>query len=169
MSDSKSPEELVVRTAQLDASEAMHLSHPLNDRSELFMTRLSDRTGLSHVGISLARIPPGRESFTLHVHSVQEEWIYVVSGRGHVRFDDREVPIEVGDFVGFPPGGPAHLVRNTSESDLVYLQGGDRRQGDRGYFPDLKKVGYEDGGKMALIDEDAIEHRPFSDWLAKDG
>lgn len=162
-------EDLVVRTTQLDPSEAIHISHPLNDRSELFMTRLSDRTGLTHLGISLARLPPGRESFALHVHSLQEEWIYVVSGRGHVRLDDREVPIEAGDFVGFPPGGPAHLVRNTSEADLVYLQGGDRREGDRGRFPELKKVGYEDGaGEMALIDEDAIERRPFSDWLAKE-
>lgn len=169
MSESKAPEDLVVRTTQLDASEAIHISHPLNDRSELFMTRLSDRTGLSHLGVSLARLPPGRESFALHVHSLQEEWIYVVSGTGHIRLDDREGPIHAGDFVGFPPGGPAHLVRNTSNADLVYLQGGDRREGDRGHFPELKKVGYQDGeGSMALIDEDAIEHRPFTDWLAGD-
>lgn len=133
------------------------------------MQRLSDPTGLSHVGVSLARIPPGKESFALHVHSVQEEWIYVVSGRGHVRLDEQELPIEAGDFVGFPAGGPAHLVRNTSEADLVFLQGGDRRPGDVGRFPDLGKVGFRhDETHMALVDEEHVRVLPFSAWLAKD-
>lgn len=146
----------------------MHVSHPLNERSEIFMTRLSDPSGLSHLGISLARIPPGKESFALHKHTVQEEWIYVVSGRGHVRLDDAELELRPGDFVGFPANGPAHLVRNTSETDLVYLQGGDRRAGDRGHFPELGRVAYQhDEGHMALIPEDRIEIRPFTDWIAK--
>ncbi len=159
----------LVRTSQLEGHDELHISHPLNDRSEVFMTRLSDPTGLTHLGISLARVPPGKESFALHAHSVQEEWIYVVSGRGHVQLDDELVPIETGDFLGFPAGGPAHLVRNTSEEQLVYLQGGDRREGDRGRFPDLGKVAYQhDDGHMALIDEDAVELRPFTDWLVED-
>ena len=146
----------------------MRISHPFNDRSEIFMTRLSDPTGLTHLGVSLARIPPGRESFSTHVHTIQEEWIYVLEGQGHVRLDDEEHPIGPGDFVGFPPGGPAHLVRNTSEADLVFLQGGDRREGDRGYFPELRKVGYQDDeGHMALIDEEHVKRLPFTAWLAK--
>ncbi len=146
----------------------MHVSHPYNERSELFLTRLSDPAGLRHLGISLARVPPGKESFVLHVHTIQEEWIYVISGQGHVQLDDTQVPIAAGDFVGFPAGGPAHLVRNTSDGDLVYLQGGDRRDGDRGRFPGLGKVGYQhDDGHMALIDEAQIELRPFSDWMVK--
>jgi uncharacterized cupin superfamily protein len=146
----------------------MHLRHPLNDRSEIFMTRLSDRTGLSHLGVSLARIPAGKESFALHVHTVQEEWIYILSGNGHVRLDDHELEIRPGDFVGFPPNGPAHVVRNTSDTDLVYLQGGDRRAGDLGRFPELRRVSYQhDEAHMAIVMEDQIEIRPFSDWVAK--
>lgn len=158
----------LVRTADLDASEEMHVSHPLNDRSEIFMTRLSDSTGLSHLGVSVARVPPGKESFALHAHTVQEEWIFVLSGSGQVRIDDEELAIQAGDFLGFPPNGPAHLVRNTSDADLVYLQGGDRRAGDRGRFPELGRVAYQhDDGHMALIPEDQIEIRPFTDWVVK--
>lgn len=168
MSDADPGTKHLVRTSQLGPDQAMHLSHPLNDRSELYLTRLSDPTGLTHLGISLARLPPGRESFALHMHTVQEEWIYVVSGRGHVRLDDQEVPIAAGDFLGFPAGGPAHLVCNTSDEELVYLQGGDRRQGDRGHFPELGKVAFKhDEGHMALVDEDRVELLPFSAWLAK--
>ena len=162
------PTDFRVRTAELDGSSEMHVSHPLNERSEIFMTRLSDPTGLSHLGISLARIPAGKESFALHVHSIQEEWIYVLSGEGVVRIDDDEVPVQAGDFVGFPANGPAHVVRNTSDADLMLLQGGDRRKGDRGRFPELGLIGYQhDDGHMALVPEDKVELRPFTDWLAK--
>lgn len=169
MSDDAERTRHIVRTSTLDPKAAIHVSHPFNDASEVFMSRLSDPAGLTHLGISLARIPPGKESFSLHVHSIQEEWIYVVSGRGHVRLDDEEHPIGPGDFVGFPAGGPAHLVRNTSDEELVFLQGGDRRKGDRGYFPALRKIGYQhDEGHMALIDEDHVDLLPFTRWLAKD-
>ena len=158
----------LVRTADLGASEEMHVSHPLNERSEIFMTRLSDRTGLTHLGISMARVPPGKESFALHVHTVHEEWIYVLSGRGRVRLDDEALDLGPGDFVGFPPGGPAHLVVNSGDVDLVFLQGGDRREGDRGRFPELGLVAYQhDESHMALVPEAALQLRPFSDWLAE--
>lgn len=167
MSSERQPTDYLVRTSDLGSTAELHVSHPLNDRSEIFMTRLSDPTGLSHLGVSLARVPPGKESFALHVHTVQEEWIFVLSGAGQVRIDDRELAVRAGDFVGFPPNGPAHLVRNTSDVDLVYLQGGDRRDGDRGRFPELGRVAYQhDDGHMALIREEQIEIRPFSDWIA---
>lgn len=169
MSARRSSNDYLVHTSELDARGELHVSHPLNERSEIFMTRLSDRTGLAHVGVSLARVPPGKESFALHVHSVQEEWIYVVSGRGHVRIDDDELPIGPGDFVGFPPNGPAHLVRNSSDTDLVYLQGGDRRPGDLGRFPELGKLVFQlDESHLALIPADQVEIRPFSDWIVKE-
>lgn len=168
MASARAPTDYLVRTSELDSSAALHVSHPLNDRSEIFMTRLSDPTGLTHVGVSIARVPPGKESFVLHVHSIQEEWMFVLSGEGRVQLDDGELIVRAGDFVGFPPNGPAHLVRNASDVDLVYLQGGDRRTGDRGRYPELGLVGYQhDDGHMALIREDQIEIRPFSDWMAK--
>ncbi|KIG15669.1 Cupin 2 conserved barrel domain protein [Enhygromyxa salina] len=168
MSKQRQPKDYIVRSSELGTSNEMHVSHPLNDRSEVFMTRLSDPTGLSHVGVSIARVPPGKESFALHVHSVQEEWIFVLSGQGTVQIDDEQLELRAGDFVGFPPNGPAHVIRNSSDTDLVYLQGGDRRTGDIGRFPGLGLVTYQhDEGHMALIPEDKVEIRPFSDWVAK--
>ena len=82
---------------------------------------------------------------------------------------ERELPVGPGDFVGFPPNGPAHLVRNTSDTDLVYLQGGDRRPGDQGRFPELRKLVFQhDESHLAMIDEARVEIRPFSDWIVKD-
>ncbi|MEM6991610.1 MAG: cupin domain-containing protein [Myxococcota bacterium] len=162
----RSPTDYRVRTPELRTADALHVSHPLNERSEIFMSRLSDRAGLSHVGISMARVPPGKESFALHVHTVQEEWIFVLSGEGVVQIGDEDVEVKRGDFVGFPPNGLPHVVKNPSTEDLVYLQGGDRRSGDRGRFPDLGVVAFQhDEGHMALIPDEQIELRPLTDWV----
>lgn len=166
MTERRPASEYRIRCEQLDDEHSLHVRHPLNQKSEIHMTRLSDPTGLRNIGVSLARLPPGRESFALHVHSRQEEWIYVLSGVGVVRLDEEELDIKAGDFVGFPAGGPAHLLCNRSGSDLVYLQGGDRKPGDRGYFPDLDMIAYQhDDGQMALIPRRHVELRPFSDWM----
>ena len=53
-------------------------------------------------------------------------------------------------------------------AELVYLQGGDRRQGDRGSFPELGLVAYQhDEGHMAIIKDESVQLRPFSDWMTK--
>ncbi len=83
-----------------------------------------------------------------------------------MRFGDVEVEIAAGDFIGFPTDGTPHVIRNSSDADLVFLQGGERREGDRGVFPTLGKIGFEQGDSMALIDADAVQLVPFSAWFA---
>ncbi|MEZ4381019.1 MAG: cupin domain-containing protein [Nannocystaceae bacterium] len=159
----------VVRAADLGRGDELHVRHPRNPASDIYMTRLSDRAGLTHLGVSRARVPPGKESFILHAHTIQEEWVYVLDGRGEVVIGDETLAIGPGDFIGFPPGGAAHVLRNRGDVDLVFLQGGDRRPGDRGLFPSIGKIGFERGdGHMALIDEAAVELLPFSAWVADD-
>jgi quercetin 2,3-dioxygenase len=113
---------LVVRAAERPALRLFH--HPQNPRSEVRLAWLS-RPALKRVSVGVAVVPPGRDSFVRHVHRHDEEWLFVVSGRGVAELDDRAEPIGPGDFLGYPPGGPVHNVRNTGSEDLVYLQGGD--------------------------------------------
>jgi quercetin 2,3-dioxygenase len=113
---------LVVRTAQ--RSEPRLYRHPLNPRSEVRLTWLS-RPALKRIAAGLAAVPAGKESFVKHVHRHDEEWMYVLSGRGVALIGDREEPIGPGDFLGFPAGEPAHSVRASPEGELVYVLGGD--------------------------------------------
>jgi uncharacterized cupin superfamily protein len=164
------PAKYIVRAEERRPSDEMHVRHPFNPASEIHMTRLGDRTGLVRLGVSIARVPAGKESFVLHAHTLDEEWVFVLSGHGHVRLGDTELPIGPGDFIGFPTDGTPHVVRNTSDAELVYLQGGERRPGDRGIFPTLRKIGFpQDDGHMALIDVDDVTVLPFSAWLADPG
>ena len=114
-------------------------SHPLNPDSLLIGTHLSALTGLERTGISIVRIPPGKESFAYHAHHVEEEWIYVLSGTGTAKIDGVEHRVAAGDFMGFPTPSVAHHLQNDGNEDLVYLMGGESREVEIADFPELGK------------------------------
>lgn len=154
-----------------DAAEgAMHLKHPKNANSDIWMTRLSDPTGLTRLGVNLGRIPPGKEAFMPHAHVHQEEWVFVVSGRGVMLIGDERHEIGPGDFLGFPCDGAVHHLVNEGEEDLVVLQGSERGGGDIGIFPTLGAIGVPmmKEGCMIYVKDDEAERIPFEAWVAHD-
>jgi uncharacterized cupin superfamily protein len=157
----------LVRTRNVDPAQAVHVKQPYNPRSEVFMTRLSDPAGMKRLGVSLARVPAGKDAFIPHAHTVNEEWVFVLEGRGVALLGDQEHEIGPGDFLGFPIDGTIHHLRNTGEVDLVFLQGGERRDGDVGRFPTLGKLGLHLGdGAMRFVSESDVQVLPFTAWLA---
>ncbi|KND05054.1 cupin domain-containing protein [Spizellomyces punctatus DAOM BR117] len=95
----------------------------------------------------------------LHWHTGDEEWIYILSGRGMAEMtvlegdfgagvdkrtaDDVEVEtkdIGPGDFFGFKRSGRAHMLVNTGTEDLVYLLGGERNSHDQCTYPKMGKT-----------------------------
>ena len=90
----------------------------------------------------LWELAPGKKSFPMHAHQVTEEALFVISGRGKVRTPDGLTAIGPGDYVSFPPGGPAHQLVNDGDTPLVYL-------GMSAGF-DFDSVEYPDTGKVAV-------------------
>lgn len=157
----------LVRTRGPAAAPAFHVRHPFNPRSDLHMTRLSDPAGLTRMGVNLARVPPGKESFIPHAHTLCEEWVYILEGHATALLGDRELEVGPGDFLGFPVDGTVHHLTNTGDVDLVYLQGGERRDGDVGRFPTIGKLGLVLGDEtMRFVSESDVQSLPFSAWLA---
>ena len=130
------PKDLLVRAGRRVAQEES-FRHPLNPASEIHGTTLSRLTGLVKCGVNVIRIPPGKESFVHHVHLIDEEWMYVISGQGELRIGDERFEVGPGDFAGFPPRTHAHHLRNTGPDDLVYLSGGEAIDFGIADFPDL--------------------------------
>jgi uncharacterized cupin superfamily protein len=93
------------------------------------------RTGLSR----LAALQRGKESFACHSHQVEEEWIYILSGRAIAEIDGESHEVGPGDFMAFPPPGVAHLLRNTFDEDVVCLTGGEAVPLDVLDYPTLGK------------------------------
>lgn len=137
MSDAR-PNLYLLRAADVTA-RSQTLSHPWNPRSELTGYQLGKSTGLKRTGVNLARMAPGKESFVYHSHWLEEEWIYILEGRGVARIDDAEYEVGPGDFMAFPTPGVAHHLRNPFDQELVYLMGGEARDTEVADFPDLGK------------------------------
>jgi uncharacterized cupin superfamily protein len=117
------PRSLLVRPS--DVAEEVR-RHGLNrERSEVHVRELGWTAGLRTVGVSLARIPPGKESAVPHLHWTEEEFMVVLAGRGEALVGSETFSIGPGDFLGFPALTHPHHVRNPGTEPLVYLQGGE--------------------------------------------
>ena len=64
------------------------VQHQFNDNAIRHTRTLSTPTGLSRIGIHLVRIESGRDSTTYHYHDADEEFIYIVAGRGIARIGE---------------------------------------------------------------------------------
>ena len=148
----------LLRAADIAAKFGTH-SHPWNPKSEMSGVQLSRQAGLQRTGVSLARIAPGKESFVYHAHEREEEWIYILSGRGTAEIDGADYEVGPGDFMGFPTPSVAHHLRNTGDEDLVYLMGGESRETEVADFPKLGKRMLRLGDKVEIYDIDSA--KPF--------
>ena len=103
------------------------------------MESLGDAVGLERLGVHMMRVPPGKESFVYHAHHTEEEFIYILSGRGIAEIGDEEIEVGPGDFMGFPTPSVGHHLRNPFDQDLVYISGGERRASEVADFPRVGK------------------------------
>lgn len=109
---------------------------------------LGDFFGLSIYGVNLTRIMPGGMSALRHAHTMQDEFVYILEGEPTLVTDAGETPLKPGMCAGFKAGtGDAHHLVNRTGKDVVYLEVGDRTQGDEVAYPDddLKVVKSADG------------------------
>lgn len=136
MSEARRPKALWKAEELAGAGHAF--TQRLNPNSLFTGRSLSRLCGLERVQVSIARVPPGKDSFAYHAHQVEEEWAYVLSGRGLARIDGEEHEVGPGDFMGFAPGVP-HLLENRGQEDLVYLMGGEACPVDVLDYPQLGK------------------------------
>jgi hypothetical protein len=77
--------------------------------------------------VEILRVEPGQTPYSYHLHSQQWEFYHAISGRGTVRDEDGNTPIEPGDAFVFPPGKAHQLAENPF--------------GEFWYQPDSKKWG----------------------------
>ena len=134
-------------------------AHPWNPNSELRGVRLSRLAGLVRTAVSLVRIAPGKESFVYHRHHREEEWVYIVSGRGIAEIDGEEHEVGPGDFMGFPAPSVAHHLRNPFDTELVYLMGGESLDLEVADFPRLNRRMFRRGTTIEIFPLDA--GKPF--------
>ncbi|MDB5863866.1 MAG: hypothetical protein JWO70_1672, partial [Betaproteobacteria bacterium] len=104
----------------------------------------------------LVRLKEGATSSVHHFHHQDEEWVYILSGRGTAEIGDDEHEVGAGDFMGFVAGSAAHCLRNAGAEDLVYLVGGNRLPFDVCDYPRIGKRRYRIDGKNVYVDADVL-------------
>ncbi|MEM8570596.1 MAG: cupin domain-containing protein [Pseudomonadota bacterium] len=109
---------------------------------------LGNAFGLTKFGVNLTRLAPGAQSALMHVHSEQEELVYILEGHPSLVTPQATVELAPGMCAGFPANGIAHHLVNRTDRFVVYLEIGDRSSGDRVRYPvdDLQAVLGVDGG-----------------------
>jgi uncharacterized cupin superfamily protein len=107
-----------------------------------FGQRRKELGSMAIMSAGLWELAPGKKSFPFHMHTVTEEAMFVVSGKGQVRTPEGLTPIGAGDFIAFPPNEGAHQLINDGTEPLVYVGLGANAVG-------VDIVDYPDSGKIA--------------------
>jgi len=157
----------IVRTGELDWSQVWRGRHPFNPTSEMQLVPLSGQAGMSRVGVNLIRIPPGKESFIPHAHSIQEEFVFILEGAGEMVLDGVGHPVGPGDFVGFPTDGVVHSLKSKGPGDLIYLTGGERTPVEVANMPSIGKTAVFRPGRMSFFGPDGVEELTEAEWFAR--
>jgi uncharacterized cupin superfamily protein len=157
----------ILRTGQTDWSNVWRGRHPFNPNSEMRMVQLGAPTGMQRIGVNLIRIPPGKESFIPHAHSISEEFVFILEGVGEMVLDGIGHRIEPGDFVGFPIDGVVHSLKSTGPGDLVYLTAGNQDPVEIADMPTIGKTTVFRQGRMELMSEDGVERLTGQEWMAR--
>jgi len=130
--------------------------HFLNPGAVRYTRSLGDAAGLKTLGVHLVRLKPGDDSTEFHFHHQDEEWVYILSGRGVAEIGSRQYKIGAGDFMGFTAPSQPHAMRNPYKADLVYLVGGNRWPLDVCDYPRIKKRRYRMNGDNVYLDLAAL-------------
>ncbi|MBE9139192.1 cupin domain-containing protein [Nodosilinea sp. LEGE 07088] len=147
----------LLKASEINSMDAFEFHHPLNPNSEVYLRFLGRAVGLKRIGVTIACIPPGKESFIYHAHQNEEEWVYILSGQGIAEIGDMEYEVEPGDFMGFGLPQQPHHLRNPFSEELVYLMGGEAGRLDVGVFPRLGKRVIRDNESAYIVDESALQ------------
>ena len=143
---------LLLKSADIDNMSGERKVHFLNPNAVRINKSLGDAVGLSHIGVHMIYVEPGKDTTEYHKHLYEEECIYVLSGKGTLVIEGDSYPFEKGDFVGFPRNTAAHSLVNDGDETLVCLVIGQRLLQDVGDYPNKGKRLYRNSGEWNLID-----------------
>lgn len=150
---------LLRAAAIAELTEHAH-QHQFNDNAIRHTRNLGDALGLSALGLHLVRLTTGHDSTQFHTHDTDEEFLFVLEGRGIATIGEQQHDIGAGDFMAFPAGSLPHSLHNPFAEDLVYLMGGDRNPSDVVHYPSIGRSMIKSAGRRRWVDTDALTDVP---------
>jgi len=113
---------------------------------------LGDALGLTHVGVNLTTLFPGKESSMRHHHTHEDEMVFVLEGEVVLRTDEGEQVLVAGTCAGFPAGSRnGHQLVNRTDRPARYLEISNRDPEDSASYPDDDLAYRRDAGGAAIF------------------
>ena len=138
---------MLLRKDRIDAMPERRHQHQFNDNAVRMTRTLGTAAGMQRVGVHLVRLEPGRDSTTYHYHDRDEEFLYILEGRGIAEIGDETFEVGPGDFMGFAAPSEPHMLRNPFSDDLVYLVAGEGNQADVVHYPRIRRSMIKTAGR----------------------
>ncbi len=116
---------------------------------------------LTHLGINLTTLPPGKESSMRHFHTHEDEFVFVLEGSLVLVTDEGEQTLEAGTCAGFPAGSRnGHHFINRSSTPTRYLEVSNHDKSDGCTYSDvdLAYVPGHDGTRGAFTRKDGTPY-----------
>ena len=117
--------------------------------------RLAEAAGLTKIGVTLLRLPPGSWSTQRHWHIHSDEFVYILSGEVVLVTDEGEEVLRAGDAAGFKASERnGHHLQNRSAADATLLEIGNHLENDTAYYPDIDLIASLLDGRSILTHRD---------------
>jgi uncharacterized cupin superfamily protein len=154
--DKLNPSSALLRAAAIDALQPVRREHQFNSNAVRLTRTLGELVGLQRIGVHVVRLEPGRESTQFHYHDADEEFLYVLQGRGIAEIGDERFEVGPGDFMGFTAPSQPHTLLNPYDEDLVYLMAGERNPNDVVHYPRIRRTMIKAPGQRRWVDWDDL-------------
>ena len=98
---------------------------------------MGEACGLTKFGVNLVTLGPGGQSALRHWHTLEDEFVYVLAGEIVLVTEAGEQTLGAGMCAGYPAAKrDAHHFVNRGTAPAVYLEVGNRIDGDNAFYPD---------------------------------
>lgn len=147
----------ILTAADIAAMEGLQKTHFANPNAVRVNKSLGDATGLTGLGFHIIEVQPGHETTETHMHYVEDECVYVLSGTATATIGDEDHPIGPGDFIGYRKGGLPHTIVNTGAEVFRCIVVGQRLDHDVADYTRQNRRIYRNAGlPWSVVDIDAI-------------
>ena len=121
--------------------------------------RLAEGAGLSRIGVTLLKLPPGCWSTQRHWHDNSDEFVYVLSGEVTLVTNSGAEVLHAGDCAGFKAGdSDGHHLQNRSGADAMVLEIGNHLQTDTAHYPDIDLIAALVDGQSRITRRDGTPY-----------
>ena len=141
-----------VKTVEYEKNNLNQLYDPEGEHKNSFEFQRGNvispfKNGEGKLSINFYILQPGKSNYPYHQHFGREEAFYIISGTATLRTHSGEMEVKEGDIIVFPANeNGAHMLTNTSDAPVHYIDIDTYSSHDVVVYPDSDKVRVFAGG-----------------------